>query len=78
MFMYEYIMHGKKPGEIASYDTIVYPFDEYVWLFTIISMMTQFLALHCMQTFWSMISGLSNSRDYIFEGLGILHKHIFT
>ena len=64
-------MHGKKPGEIASYDTIVYPFDGHVWLYTIISMMAQFLALRGMQILWSMISGLSNSRDYIFEGLNI-------
>ena len=69
MFMYEYIMHGKKPGEIASYDTIVYPFDGYVWLFTILSMTAQFLALCGLQNFWSKISGLSNSRDYIFEGI---------
>ena len=71
MFMYEYIMHGKRPGIIASYDTIVYPFDGYVWLFAIISMIAQFLTLCIMQMIWSIISGVTNSRNYIFEGLTI-------
>ena len=72
-------MYGKKPEQIASYETIVHPFDGYVWLFTIISMMAQFLALYFMQNIWSLISGRNNPRDYIFEGLNnILQQHSFT
>ena len=68
MYMYEYIMLSKRPDQIASYDTIVYPFDAYIWIFIIISMMAQFLALFVIQNVWSFMSGHSNPKYYIFEG----------
>ena len=68
MYMYEYIMRSKRPDQIATYDTIVYPFDTYIWIFIIISMMAQFLALFVIQNVWSFVSGNSNPKDYIFEG----------
>ena len=68
MYMYEYIMLSKRPDQIASYDTIVYPFDAYIWIFIVISMMAQFLALFVIQNVWSFMSGHSNPKDYIFEG----------
>ena len=71
MFTFEYIIHSKTPGIIASYDTIIIPFDGYVWLFTTISMIAQFLVLSFMQSIWPRISG-KNSKNYNFEGLNIL------
>ena len=68
MYMYEYIMLSKRPDQIASYDTIVYPFDAYIWIFITISMIAQFLALFIMQNVWSISSGASNPKDYIFQG----------
>ena len=68
MFMIEFIMHGKKPGEIVSYNTIIEPFDGYVWLFAIISMLAQFFTLCLMQNIWTKISGITNPKDCIFEG----------
>ena len=68
MHMYEYIMKSKKPHEIATYDTIVYPYDAYIWIFIIVTMLAQFLALHILQRTWSFLSGQPNPRHYIFEG----------
>ena len=61
-------MKSKRPGEIATYDTIVYPFDAYIWILIIVSMMAQFLALFVIQNVWAFMSGDSNPKDYIFEG----------
>ena len=68
MYMYEYIMNSKRPEQITTYDTIVYPFDAYIWIFITISMIAQFLALFIMQNVWSISSGASNPKDYIFQG----------
>ena len=68
MYTYEIIMKSKRPDPIATYDTIFYPFDAYIWIFIIISMMAQFLALFVIQNVWSFMSGHSNPKDYIFEG----------
>ena len=68
MSMYEYIMGSKKPQEIISYDTIIYPMDAYVWLFVLISSLAQFILLHIAQNIWSYSSNLKNPVDHIFEG----------
>ena len=68
MYMYEYIFKSKKPDQIATYDTIVYPFDVYTWTFITISMMVQFLVLFVTQNTWSFSSRDTKPRDYIFEG----------
>ena len=68
MYMHEYIMLSKKPDPIASYDTIVYPFDVYIWIFITVSMMSQFLALFFLQNIWSYSSEESNPKGHIFEG----------
>ena len=68
MHMYEYIMKSKKPNEIATYDTIVYPYDSYIWIFIIVTMLAQFLALHILQRTWSFLSRQPNPTHYIFEG----------
>ena len=49
MYMYEYIFKSKKPDQIATYDTIVYPFDVLTWTFIAICMMMQFLVLFVTQ-----------------------------
>ena len=68
MYMYEYIMKSKKPDEIATYDTIVYPFDAYIWICITFSMVAQFLALFVLQNVWSITSGATHPKDYMFEG----------
>ena len=65
---YEYITGSKKPSEIASYDTIVYPFDTHIWIFTITCMVLEFVTLIIMQNIWALVSGHANPNNYIFEG----------
>ena len=64
------IMASQRPKEITSYDTIVIPFDKYVWLFMFGCIITQFLLLVMMQELWSSVTGTSKPHDFIFEGLG--------
>ena len=69
MYLDETILASKKPKEITSYDTIIIPFDKYVWSFTLACIITQFLLLIMMQTLWSSVTGTSRPRDFVFEGL---------
>ena len=69
MDMFEYVMASKKPEEIASYDTIIIPFDKYVWSFIFGCMCAQFLLLVIMQHLYSNVTGTSNPTDFIYEGL---------
>ena len=63
------IMASQRPKEITSYDTIVIPFDKYVWFFTLGCIITQFLLLGMMQIIWSSVTGTRRPRDFVFEGL---------
>ena len=68
MYVYEFIMKSKRPDPLATFDTIVYPFDIYIWTFMIISMILQFLMLIAMQKIWSSLSGNFNINKFVFEG----------
>ena len=68
MYVYGTMLCSQKPKEITSYDTIVIPFDNYVWCFTFSCIITQFLLLVTMQNLWSHVRGTHNPADYIFEG----------
>ena len=73
MYQIELVMGSQKPKEITSYNTILIPFDKYVWSFTFCCIITQFLLLIMMQNRWSNATGTSNPKDFVFEGLEI-HK----
>ena len=68
MYDYPYSMFSQKPREIVSYDTLIYPFDNYVWAFTLCMITSQFILLVSIQNMWSIASGKPNPRDYIFQG----------
>ena len=68
MYVYEFRFFSKRPKEITKYDTIVIPFDKYVWCFTFGCIITQFLRLVAMQNLWSYVTGTCNPPDFIFEG----------
>ena len=53
---------SQKPKEIISYDTIVIPFDKYVWLFMLGCMCAQFLFLVKMQYLYSSVTGKRSLR----------------
>ena len=69
MYMHGYIMAGKRPDEIASYDTLIYPFDSYYWLFTICSVLVVFLTLLFAKLLWSLEHFKTNQNVYIYEGV---------
>ena len=68
MYAQENLLASQRPKEIASYDTIVLPFDKYIWFITFSCIFGQFLLLVAMQNLWSYVTGASNPDDYIFEG----------
>ena len=68
MYQQELIFGSAKPQKIVSYDSIVYPFELKVWVFTIASIMAQFLLLQAMQHAWCKVTGSPNYIDYIYEG----------
>ena len=80
MYTHENILASQRPKEIASYDTIVLPFDKYIWFITFSCIFAQFLLLVAMQNLWSYVTGESTPNDYIFEGysLKILEKQKLT
>ena len=59
---------SKKPEEITTYDTIIIPFDKYVWLFMLGCICAQFLLLVGMQYLYSNATKTSSPEDFIFEG----------
>ena len=61
-------MASQKPISITTYDTIIIPFDKYVWVFTICSIIAEFILLIAMQNVWSFMTGTNNPDDFIFEG----------
>ena len=68
MYIHELVMQSKKPHEIATFDTIIYPFDTFIWIFSLSSMATVFVMLLVMQRSWYKASGQPNRDDYVFEG----------
>ena len=69
MFESDLIVQSARPKPIVSYDSIVYPFDTYVWIFTFACIMAQFFLLQIMQSVWCKVSGTSNQIDFIYEGI---------
>ena len=69
MYMKEQFLGTKKPNEIASYDSIIIPFDQYVWSFTFCCIGAQFLLLVLMQRLYSHVTGTIIPKDSIYEGI---------
>ena len=68
MYEHAFFMVSSMPKQIASYDTIIYPFDFYVWGFTFSTIIAQFVLLLVTQNLWSHATGNLNPHDYIFQG----------
>ena len=73
MYRIETILTSQKPKEITSYDTIIIPFDKYVWFFMLGCIITQFLLLVLMQNLWSNVTGTRKPHDFLFEGF-VMHQ----
>ena len=68
MYMYEFYLKHRKPAQIASFETLINPFDSYVWAFSIGSTITIFVVLVVMQKLWSNVSGIASPIGYMFQG----------
>ena len=69
MYTYGEFLASQKPKELTSFDTIIIPFDKYVWFFMIGCICAQFLLLITMQHLYSGVTGTRKPRDYIYEGI---------
>ena len=72
MYMFEQFIASQKPKEIISFNTIIIPFDKYIWFFTLGCICTQFLLLIAMQYLYSYVTGTKNPNDFIYEGTLII------
>ena len=68
MYAHNIILASRRPKPVASYDTIVNPFDLVTWGLTFLIIIIQFLLLLLLQNVWSKASGAPNPDDYIYEG----------
>ena len=68
MYVFELSLTSRRPEEIASYDTLIYPFDSYIWCFIIGATLVTFTLLLTMQKLWNHIYGKSFTFDHIFKG----------
>ena len=68
MYTYDFYFGSKKPEELTTFDTIIIPFDKYIWAFMFSCISAQFLLLVLMQQIYSTVTGTRNSIDFIYEG----------
>ena len=69
MYAQQWILMSQKPMPLASYDTIVNPFDIFTWCFTFAAIILQFILLILLQNIWCRVSGKPKPKDYIYEGV---------
>ena len=68
MSVYEWPIQTIKPKEIASFDTLMYPFDNYTWAFVFGAIIGEFTIMIIMQLVWSGLVGKSTPRDFVYQG----------
>ena len=68
MYLHELYMKQRKPMKIASFETLIHPFDNSVWAFTIGCTVIIFFVLVVMQKLWSRVSGKASPNGYMFQG----------
>ena len=78
MHVHEFVMEQRKPMPIASFGTLINPFDISVWTFSIVSTITIFVVLVVMQKLWSKVSGKASPSGYMFQGDMIYPRAIIT
>ena len=68
MYTHEFPFLSKKPVETDTYDTIIKPFDKYVWIFMFVCIFMQFLLLRVLQQLYNQVTGTKNPKNFIYEG----------
>ena len=77
MYVYEFLISTDKPGRVTSLGTLLYPFQFFVWVFTIASAMAVLLSLTIAQMLWLSSSITTIESNYTFEGNAI-SKQIYA
>ena len=69
MYVYEFLISTIKPKEVSSLETLLYPFDFYVWIFTIASVIAVLMFLIIAQNLWQSTASLIESNSAtMFQG----------
>ena len=68
MYVYDFHITAIKPREIASYDTLIYPFDLGCWLCLSGAVCAIFITITIMQKLWSIASAKRKANDYLYQG----------
>ena len=68
MYVHEFLLSTIKPKDVASLGTLVYPFDGYVWAFTIASVISVLICLMVARKLWLNLSRSAADKNYIFHG----------
>ena len=62
------MLGSRVPKPVASYKTILNPFDLSTWGFMLLAIGAQFVLLLLAQNAWSKFTGRDNPEDYVYEG----------
>ena len=68
MYTHEVYIGTPKPKEIASYETLTFPFDSNVWTFTLAVVIIELMILITTQKLWCDASGVPVTLNSIYEG----------
>jgi hypothetical protein len=57
MFLYEFVISTKMPKEVLLYDTIIIPFDNYIWSLLISLTLAEIIFLMALEFLWHNTTG---------------------
>jgi hypothetical protein len=57
MFVYEFVIETQMPQEVSSYDTLIIPFDNYIWSFVISLTLVEVIFLMVLEFLWQNTTG---------------------
>ncbi len=74
MYGYNFVIITAQPSPIASYDTLFYPFDSFIWNLVLGLTAAQIALFIIIETAWVNVSGRHTSDDYLYEGNAVLYN----
>ena len=72
MFLNEYVFATARAKEIVSYKTLIHPFDEYVWYFTMASAFLILATICILTKLENFITQTQTPKNNTFEGYNLL------
>jgi hypothetical protein len=76
MFAYEFLVSTPKEGEMASFDTLLYPFDIYIWSFIMTLILLQISLMLMVEHLWLKTTNVHSSQIYIFESMFLITSYV--